>query len=189
MVLVKSTHYRLYTIQTSEVYYKLLENHAVTCKKENVNDDFFYSSYEWLMDQMKNRIGPPPSSDCYPLWAWYRWNGKKKPKPDLRYSGLGKRGDAFYIIELHIPKEKVLLSDYMRWHCVLNRYPCNNFEHEDDKWNMKSLDSMKATWENIFDIYGGCPDYHGHPDSRAIQATFWELKREEIKSVRRFIAK
>ncbi len=40
-------------------------------------------NYEWLISQMIKRIGPPPEGVVYPVWAWYKQNGKRK-KTDLR---------------------------------------------------------------------------------------------------------
>jgi hypothetical protein len=37
--------------------------------------------YDWMVEQMRIRIGNPPPGVRYPVWAWHQWEGKRK-KPD-----------------------------------------------------------------------------------------------------------
>ena len=51
--------------------------------KTSMPELLFVEIYEWLIQQMKKKIGIPPEGVQYPVWAWYIQKGKHK-KPDLR---------------------------------------------------------------------------------------------------------
>ncbi|MBQ9034234.1 MAG: hypothetical protein IJ107_06140 [Lachnospiraceae bacterium] len=55
-----------------------------------------------------------------PVWAWYMWEGARK-KPDLRQKrwGYGWKGERFACMEIDIPEEKLILSDYDTWSIIL----------------------------------------------------------------------
>ena len=73
----------LWTIQPLEVYKQIQEIGVYHCdfEKSFLND--CRDQYDWLVRQMKHRIGAPPEGVSYPVWAWYMWEGVRK-KPDLR---------------------------------------------------------------------------------------------------------
>lgn len=52
------------------------------CNLEKSDFDFCRDQYDWLVKEMKKRIGDPPEGVSYPVWAWYMWEGCRK-KPDL----------------------------------------------------------------------------------------------------------
>lgn len=55
-------------------------------KQSNWVTEFgFGLAYDWIVEQMCKRIGPPPPSIRYPIWGWHtiEW---KHAKPDLRRS-------------------------------------------------------------------------------------------------------
>ena len=64
--------------------------------------------YDWLVDQMKERIGPPPEGVSYPVWAWHTWREDSK-RPDLRAKRWrwGVAGLKYYRLEIEIPDSKV----------------------------------------------------------------------------------
>lgn len=64
------------------------------------------------MEQMGGRI--PAYSGGLPIWFWF------SPKPDLRHRAHLPRGEQAVRLELELPRETVLLSDFDTWHCVLN---------------------------------------------------------------------
>lgn len=63
--------------------------------------------YQWLSKQLASRVSPPPKGIRYPVWAWYSWEGKRRP--DLRTYRDEAPG---IMLELDIPDNEVLLSDY-----------------------------------------------------------------------------
>jgi len=64
----------------------------------------FRPAYKWLTGQMHRRV--PGYSGAFPVWFWF------SPKPDLRQSALLARGERGLRIELELPREVVLLSDF-----------------------------------------------------------------------------
>jgi len=71
----------------------------------------FEAAYEWLAEQMEQRIGKRPEGVRFPVWAWYKYGGKRKS--DLRKVrwSYGNGGQRFVCLELEVPDDQVLLSD------------------------------------------------------------------------------
>ena len=95
-------------------------------------------------------------------------------------------------IELEIPEQEVLLSDFAAWQRVLDdQYIDFSFSEEEyqktrEKYELLSPEDQQETkqksWENIFFIM---PHQNGWiRTGEYVQAAFWELKPEYIKSVR-----
>lgn len=189
---------RLWTIQPVDVYDEILRTGVYRCdisKSSFKNDKPFIKAYDWMKSKLTERCGNPNNITDM-VWAWHTRNGNHK-KPDLRESGYGKRGDRCVCIEIEIPDEQVLLSDFDNWHCVLNNYYCDDSQSEDE-WNAitewyDSLDGKEAerlkieSWDNIFNVtkYENAWRRNGY----YVQAVFWEIKAEQIKDVKYFTAK
>ena len=77
---------RLWTVQTAACYQRLLSDGVVRCQSLS---DFasetpsIAKAYEWMMEEMRNRLDPPPAGARYPFWAWYRLDGQNR-RPGLR---------------------------------------------------------------------------------------------------------
>ncbi len=153
--------------------------------------EYLKDRYTWLSDQMRERIGNPPTDVIYPVWAWYQWEGKRK-KPDLRRERWcnGFKGDRFACFEIDIPDEKVVLSDFDAWSIILLNGLISNTEEEDTMLTKqyeasKDKEGFKQhNWERVFDISPFKNEWITRGDS--IQATFWELKKEYIVDVNFF---
>ena len=152
----------------------------------------FEAAYEWLAEQMEKRVGPRPEDVRFPVWAWYMFDGKRKS--DLRKERwMGKGGEHMLCLELEVPDDQVLLSDYEEWHAVLNRWTITDTEEEWNRYNdfLEKADAStadafyKENWERVFDITPFENDWKRR--GRDIQATFWELKREYVKKARPFV--
>ncbi|MDZ7840387.1 MAG: DUF3841 domain-containing protein [Gammaproteobacteria bacterium] len=76
-------------------------------------------AFQWMNEQMRRRLGPPPRGSRYPVWAWKVYDSDS-PRPDLRCVAHLPRGTRGARLEIDVPDERVLLSDFMRWHSVLN---------------------------------------------------------------------
>ena len=111
---------RLWTMQPVEVYNILRQDGVFTCDPTKVPEPSFIDRYGWLVKKLSEKDSKPCNVD-YPVWAWYRFNGKEK-KPDLRHSCYGSRGEKMVCLELEVPDEKVLLSDFDLWHFPLNNW-------------------------------------------------------------------
>ena len=179
---------RIWTIQPETVYASILETGIYRCKPALsvwLSDYNFANAYKWLNIQMESRIGKKPDEVKYPVWAWHTLYGKHK-KPDLRLSEFRFESENSVCLELEIPNKKVLLSDEEDWHFVLNnwfntKYKSNLDFDEADSWFENLPESKKQqikekSWESIFDV----------SNSQFIQATFWELKEEDIIAIRHF---
>lgn len=144
---------------------------------------------------MKKRIGPPPEGVSFPVWAWYQWR-KDRKKPDLRAKRwyCGYKGEKFYRLEIEIPDEQVLLSDFDAWGIILNEGLLADTEEESDALDLiyDSLppDKQKAmrskNWEKVFDLTPVNNEWMIRGE--IIQATFWELRREHIRKAKMFIS-
>ena len=187
---------RLWTIQPVEVYEKILKTGYYKCDGR-YTWKYFRDSYKWLIGEMEKKIGKAPKGITYPVWAWYKHNNKNK-RPDLRSTGLSQKGDKCVCIELEIPDEQVVLSDFDAWHFVLNNWYLNVDCNDEETWERDSswLDTLskeekeaaiRESWQGIFRIDEFESDWQkrGH----WVQATFWVLKKEHIKSVKFFTAR
>ena len=114
-------------------------------------------------------------------------------------------------IEFEIEDSEVLLSDFDDWHFVLNNDYISTNEEDYDKFYeelkdkdyvyqdiidlSKQNDSLNAfrekivtSWERIFNVNEHYTKRNSSSNNQSIQATFWELKAEQVKKVEYFIA-
>lgn len=191
---------RLWTMQPVEAYDILMRDGVFKCDPEKVCEPSFLDRYAWMNEKLNEKDTRPEDIE-YPIWAWYRFNGKEK-KPDLRHSCYGTRGDKMVCMEIEIPDEKVLLSDFDLWHFVLNDWWLDNelfkdgYTEEDYDQNQewfkalndeeKRLEKTKS-WEMILNIESFESDWIARGEY--VQAVFWELKREDIRKVQFFTAR
>ena len=125
---------RLWTIQPQEMYESLQQNGIVHCdpsRSSGLTEMNFQSAYDWMCEQMRQKIGPPPEQVTYPIWAWHTLDWKHQ-KPDLRRTEFCWQPEHSVCLELEIPEEQVLLSDEERWHFVLNNWYLTNATNEAD---------------------------------------------------------
>ncbi len=186
----------LWTIQPLAVYNLLQTTGVYRCDPSLAFMRDYPLQYRWLCDQMSKRIGPPPGGVIYPIWAWYQWEPKRK-RPDLRNErwGNGIRGDRFVRMEIDVPDDEVLLSDFDSWSIILLnglisateaeydrlQAVCDALPTEEDQWAMRS-----RNWERVFDL--SPLDDEWCTRGNCIQATFWELRKEQVKRVTHFVS-
>ena len=187
---------RLWTIQPEEVYNLILEKGFYKCDGRKV-DKFFKESYIWLSNQMKQKLKKKPNNVSFPVWAWHTRNFKRK-KPDLRSSEYGTKGEKLVCIEIEVPDDEVLLTDFDAWHFVLNKWYLNTecWDEEtfdaDNLWldslsNEEKTKEIEKSWQGIYNLDPKETDWCAR--GKWIQATFWELKKEYIKKVQFFTVK
>lgn len=202
----------LWTLQHIEAY-KMLEKNGVLHANEQhlfCEDDLRYA-YDWLTEQMKKRVDLPPDGVSYPIWAWYKWEGKHK-RCDLRCGGYAKRGTPMVQMEIQIDSDRLLLSDFDRWVNVLNKAYIVEDESEWDRMD-KELERLGTdsyylftepvtdtrllplkekimdTWQTVFQLDTHMESWDYPLDKRSVQATFWELRMEDVVKAEHFIAK
>ncbi|MEO1087874.1 MAG: DUF3841 domain-containing protein, partial [Acidobacteriota bacterium] len=106
---------KLWTIQTEPAWEFLTRHGYLRCSRSQADGDLL-PAYDWMAEQMRSRIGPPPSSKTtVPLWAWYQFDGIHRRRPDLRTSGFLPPGERGYRIEFTVDDDCVLLSDFELW--------------------------------------------------------------------------
>ncbi len=182
----------LWTFQPIEIWELLQQEGVYRCDPKRIDPDFI-RPYDWLAEQMNKRIGSSPDGVRYPVWAWHtqKW---KHEKPDLRREKwcYGPGNETYACIEIEIPNNKVLLSDFDDWHCVLNDCLVSDTEEEDEKQDayyagLSEKDSeiyKEKNWERIFNISVLVNGWTSRGEW--IQATFWELRKEQVRGVRFF---
>ncbi len=191
---------KLWTIQPLEVWeelnkkgYFICDPQKSYCLKDSLS---FKNAYDWLSREMEYRIGHRPKGVIYPIWAWHTRDWQHK-KPDLRNIGLGDKGVKSVCIEIEIPDNQVVLTDFDSWHYVLNEwyYDGSTCEKEWEllrsRYDGLSSEKQKVlrekSWQNIFDISPYKNDWF--QKGRYIQATFWVLYLKDVKKVQYFIAR
>lgn len=180
----------LWTIKPMAVYEEIQTTGVYHCdfRKSFMRD--WQEEYDWLIGQMRSRLGEPPEGISYPVWAWYLQDGQRK-KPDLRKErwGNGWKGDRFACMEIEIPDEEVLLSDFDSWSVILLHGLLADTEAEYEQIKGQYLRLSKAerrayrdrNWERVFDLTPAENDWMRR--GATVQATFWELKKEAIRKV------
>lgn len=191
---------RLWTIQPPEILDIINETGRFVCDKEKsywYDCEEFQRAYEWMIAQMHMHRIFQPYDTTWPIWAWHTHNWKHK-KPDFRCIGLGKPGKKYVCIEIEIPDDEVLLSDYDAWHVVLNN-GYNNPGTIEEEWEAFDIyyDSMEnqyakeltrvASWNGIFNVEPFKNEFVSN--GKYVQAVFWEIKKENIISVKEFTAR
>lgn len=196
---------KLWSIQ-DENGWKELNSKGILIAKEEFVPPEFKKGYDWLKIQMTQRIGKPKNSRQYPIWAWFQHDTKDKKRPDLRSTGHLPKGKVGYRIEIEKDLKEIVLSDFVLWHWPLcymglitnSEKEIIEFEKEFgiissfDDFNIlpKSIkNKIEKSWEKIFNINFDLKYYTLPFDEKSIQATFWELKREEVIKVDKFTAR
>lgn len=185
----------LWTIQPEELYHSILKTGKYVCDPQKFGMPEFTEMYDWLVVQMRKRIGEPPDGVIYPVWAWHTQRSKRQ-KPDLRSERLanGYDGDKLVCLEIEVPDEQVLLSDFDLWSLILLDALITETEEEDNEIDKiykalapeKQLELKYENWKRVFDITS--LDNEWMRRGSWIQATFWVLTKDMIKKVRYFTA-
>ena len=197
----------LWTIQTERAWSGLQNSGILRTKRKNIIEESWLLPYQWMVDQMKIRLGPPPESWYFPLWAWYQWEGEKRHKPDLRAGGYLGKGENGIRIEFECCEEAALLSDFDLWHYVLNYWYLPMSENEGEVFEaelaaqglsfFKQKPVPKAeyhrkiieSWNRIFDLHWSEPDLAEPFTRKSIQATVWELSIDQVRSYKLFTSR
>ena len=140
----------LWTIQPKEVFDLIQREGVYRCDIHKSGfEDFADMQYSWMVSQMKKRIGPPPEGVKYPVLAWQQWR-KGRKKPDLRWERwhCWPGGAKFYRLEIEIPDEQVLLSDFDNWHVPLNNGLFTDSD-DDEEYDDEEYDKLHKFYESL----------------------------------------
>ena len=155
---------------------------------ERFVDPYMRPAYRWMARELARRVGPPPRGVKLPLWAWVE-------RPDLRSGAHLQRGTRGVLLELELPRRAVLLSDFERFHAVLNRHYLARSAADEARFERRVARShrseVEASWPRIFSFAARArdPAYYGPADEATVQAVFWELHEEQVLSTRAFTAR
>lgn len=197
---------RLYSIQPRRVYDRVCQGQTWTSNPFDASplehiDAQWRAAYLWLGEQMRQRGRLPQyPTTAFPVWAWQCWNGKRQPKPDLRQRALRDwaRDEPQVLLTLEVAEDRVLVSDYDAWHCVLNylflgdETASNAF---DERCRHRRLhystsgplldpalhEELQASWQGIFDPDLAAAFTEQDPTEAILQATFWELRPDDVR--------
>lgn len=186
----------IWTTQQKEFYDELMQNGVAFCRQLSELGKNLELAYHWMAVQMRKRIGDPPLPEIqYPVWAWYQYGSGKWRKPVLSQETVSC-GDSpsgvEVMMELDIPDDKALLSDFDLWHIPLNyssylvRPRWRRFKRMEKRFGYKDLPNYPPelqniyfrSWEKIFDIR----PKHKSSYNKYIQATLWWVKKEWVVS-------
>lgn len=194
---------RLWMIADQKGHDAIMNTDGYVTRKEHLPGYTFFDAYKYMADEMKIRVPNRGIPTEYPIWAWYNYvpNTKKRKPPDLRCSGFDVPGSVGYRFTLEIPDDQVLLSLFDEWSAVFCNWYLPYTEKEDNDYHIRKLQmtpeeieaEIRKSWSKIFDLDMTKWDrgYMGHDKGEIprIQATFWNLYKDEIVDVQRFIVR
>lgn len=182
----------LWTIQPRELYEQILRTGKYTFDetKEPLALDF-KDAYRWMEDHMKSAGIARKNLDDPLVWAWHTYDGLCQCPPVDDWIVWSEDRKDEVILEIEVPDDQAMLSDFDAWHFVLNHfyYGDSKNDEEFDK-EMAWLDSLseeerevkvKESWEKIFDIAKYRDDWSSN--GYYVQATFYGLTKDMIRKV------
>ena len=99
---------RLWTVQSEAAYRELAET-GVLCADSRYAEEDFEPAYRWMQEQAAARL---TTNGGGILWLWARRHRR------FEFEAKYDKGDV--LLEVAVPFERVLLSDFDEWHSVLN---------------------------------------------------------------------
>ena len=195
---------RLWAVQGSDAFFILNRDGVLHCSSplsaidlDEGENGAFNRAYAWMAGQMEKRMTVPrPEKALYPLWAWAQVGSyKKEYHPG---SGDYVHGRSV-LLELDVPEEELLLSDFDIWHCVLNgtsaytdmqmekrldRYLLENGPKELEEMPQELREYVVSSWERVFDLDRRDRFFSKMKRNRYIQATMWQIRSEWVKGYR-----
>jgi hypothetical protein len=167
---------RIVTIQSAQAWQKAQARGVLRTDGRYSSRDF-RCAYRWMAAQLADRVGRAPAGVTYPVWGWYRYNGRQYPawQSYRRYVAAGESG--VYVVA-DVPADKVLLSNYQSWHSVLSNCYLSVDEADDDANENVSRDVIEASWSRVFDLSPS--EWWGRDGRQDIQACLWELNLDWV---------
>lgn len=202
----------LWTIQRYPSYEHLQKTGILRANEDYLfcADDFRYA-YDWMSEKMISAGLIPPQGVRYPVWAWYQWEGRRKRR-DMREEGHAIRGEKMVQLTVEVNDQHVLLSDFDLFHYPLGYWYLPIDEKDDSRFEAKyrslgysfhdlsdlsiQTDEMKrlrseivSSWDRVFLLEKEDDGWlYGKNENKSIQATFWELRLDQVIQAKVFIA-
>lgn len=198
---------RVWSIQRLEVL-EALEREGRWVAQEAYAPPEWRRAYRWMAKEMRRRLGAPPAGATLPLWVWVRYEGEGRPRPDLRRSAHLERGAEGVRLELEIPAEEMLISEFELWHYVLNDWYLAESEAEQAQFEQEAaargvalfrqkppLDPeirkrMEESWQRVFRWESEYPASLARPlPLRSLQGCVWQVLASQVRRIDRFRAR
>lgn len=123
------------------------------------------------------------NNNSFPIWLW-------STKPNLNDEGHFNKGTKAVCLTVEIPDNKVLLSDFDAWHCVLNNCFCSLMDEEDKLFEQGKLNiSKEQSWERIFDLEQLRKSEMWRGNDQITQDVTPVISKEQILNIEHFTAK
>ena len=104
---------QLFTVQTKEAYEAMMESGSLRIGEREapftlaLRESFiFEEAYAYVTERMRRYIGEAPKGCIYPIWAWYKYAGRRAPIKPRLYEEYGEQ----MLITFRVPKKSVLLN-------------------------------------------------------------------------------
>jgi hypothetical protein len=180
---------RVWTIQTTEVWAAL--DSGKTWRTSDVPEEASWApAYRWMAQAMRQRIGAPASRHQMPVWVWCQWRGAARPRPDLRARGHLPAGTSGVRIELELDETRLLRSDFELWHYVLNGWYLPTSHADEREFDARpDRRRIEPSWQRIFDLEWRNRRYTAVRTAKAIQGVTWELRPDDVRGVKAFVAR
>lgn len=195
----------IWSIHDLAFYQKLEKNKVIFPNKKKLNwKDDFLDSYLWLSEQMDKRIGGRPHPTAVPFWGWYQFRDAQHKKPDLRVRCHLEAGTKGVRLELEIPDNEAVLTDFDIWCDILNKnyIPDSHDDYSEfyrvidkrklygfNNWSKWHQRKAEKSWQKVFDLSYWVKDFSKPKNKKAIQATFWKISMDQVKDVKFFTAR
>jgi len=121
----------MYTIQSRDAY-ETLANDGVLVGDSMLGWPEFQEAYAWMLRQMARRLPGAPSAGL--LWLWPTATRKQ-------LLAVAKQARGSVLMTVRVERKRVLLSEFLDWHIVLNRslhvpeFPGESDEEWEARWN------------------------------------------------------
>lgn len=181
---------RLWMIAEEALWVRLREEDELFCDPARIAPDFI-PAYTWLQEECARRM--PGYEGHHLWWAWVHWR-PGRPRPDLRARRFHwfAPGTPAVRLELEVPDEQVLCTNYRLWEDVLFERsidrPSGEAANTSDTMPEVTRAAMEASWEAIFDVPSGVrPERDALADCvPTVQAVFEVLRRDQVVRVTPF---
>ena len=180
---------KLWTVQPKAALDALAQTGVFRCQREKsynlTKPGSLEKPYQWMMEQMRRRIGPPPARVEYPVWAWHTWEFARRA-PDVDSAAFLRRTEEKALLTLDVPEDRALLSDFDAWQMALQGfYVAGDLPDAEYDALLERLESLteaelrretENSWVRVFDV--SPVKREGFARGKFIQATLWEIRRE-----------
>jgi len=172
---------------------EILDGQIQECPADLAEDStYFKIAYDWMKESMDSAGLPGRKPGITPWWCWISlWGERVKPSAEG-----SQPGDV--LLELSLPKDQLLLSDFYMWHaplnywCMLDEPESTQFEAELAAADLSLYDDVpvpepfhsrvQAGWNQIFSL-DLKNDFTYDFEAKTIQGVFWSLRPEFVVGV------